>query len=306
LIPTPAVLRSAAAGALLCLCACSGGPSAPEFREARAWSFLVRQISFGPRFAGAPGSARQLAWLREQLATSADTVLLQPFSAPGEDGRALACTSVVARVRPAARERVLFVANRDTRRRAEGSLAPRDQRRPVPGANLNASGMAVLLEMAQLFREQPPPVGVDLLFADCDDYSGESAFAGTRHFLRSQPGYRARYAVVVQAVGDYDARFPMDAASAPAAAARVWSAARRLGYDSLFVPEAGRPRPSAAPLLAAAGVPPVVVRDPEYGPAEVRWHGVDDLPQYLRRETLGAVGRTLVAALYAEPPAPEP
>lgn len=307
LIPFRGAVRSAAPGLLLLgAAACAERPPpAPEFHAGRAWSHLVAQVAFGPRYAGQRGHERQLAWLREQLAFRADTVLLQPFAAPGEGGAPLPWTNVVARFRPELRERVLLVANRDTRRRADGATDPLGRRRPVPGANLNASGVAVLLELAQGLHEQPPPVGIDLLFADGDDFSDSMAFAGTRHFLRSMPGYRPRYAVVVQAVADYAPRFPVDPASAEAPGRRMWEMARRLGEDTLFVAERARPLRSQAEVLAAAGIPAVVVRDPEYGPANARWHSVDDLPKYLKRETMGAVGRVLAATLYAEPPDPE-
>jgi glutaminyl-peptide cyclotransferase len=291
---------------LLCAAACADRPPpAPEFQESRAWSYLVQQMAFGPRHPGRLGHARQLAWLQQELGYRADTVLLQRFTGTGEAGRTLAWANVVARFRPELTERVLLVAHRDTRRRADGSADSLERRRLVPGANVNASGVAVLMEMAQVFHQQPPPVGVDLLFADGDDYSDSAAFAGTEHFIRSMPGYRPRYAVILQGVGDYDARFPMDAASAAGPAGRMWDVARELGYDSLFVAQRARPLPSQAAILSAAGIPAIVVRDPDYGPANLRWHGADDLPKYLRRETLGAVGRTLAATLYAEPLQPE-
>jgi glutaminyl-peptide cyclotransferase len=288
-------------GVLLLAAACARRSPAPEFREERAWSFLVQQVGFGPRVPGHRGHARQLAWLREQLAPRADTVLLLPFTAPGADGAPVEWTSVLARFRPGLRERVLLVAHRDTRGRADGALDPRDRRRPVPGANVNASGVAVLMELAQLLRQQPAPVGVDLLFVDGDDVS-DTGFAGTRHFLAAMPDYRARYAVILQGVGDYDARFPVDPASADTPRRRIWETARALGYDSLFVEARGPELAGPAPLFAAAGIPAALVRDAEYGPANVRWHGVDDLPAFLKRETLGAVGRVLAETLYAETP----
>lgn len=307
LIPIRRAVRSAAPGLLLVAAAACGPrtPPVPEFHEGRAWSYLVSQVAFGPRHPGHRGHARQLDWLREQMQFRADTVILQPFTMPGEGGAPLRWTNVVARFRPELADRVLLVAHRDTRRRADGAAEAADRTRPVPGANLNASGVAVLVEMAQLFRQQPPPIGVDLLFADGDDYSEATAFAGTRHFLASLPGHRPRYAVVLQAVGDYEPRFAMDPASAPGPAGRMWDAARRLGLDTVFVPDRGPGRPGQADVLSAAGIPTVVVRDAEYGPANLRWHAVDDLPQYLERRSLGAVGRTLAATLYAEPPDPE-
>lgn len=303
-IPTRGAVRSAVAGALL-LCACADRPSAPEFQADRAWSHLVRQMSFGPRYAGNDGHRRQLAWMVEELEFRADTVVRQAFTATDSSGKTLRMTNLVARFRPELAERVLLVANWDTRRRADGSPDSLDRRYPVPGANLNASGVAVLMEMAQLFRDQPPPVGIDLLLADGDDYSREVQMRGTRHFIQSMPGYRPRYAVVLRAVADVHAEFPMDSASAASAAAparRVWEAARRLRYDSVFV---ARMAPPAAqgPVLAAAGIPAVVIADREYGPLNMRWHSTDDLPRYLSRETLGVVGRTLAAVIYAEAPA---
>lgn len=306
MIPTRGAVRSAALAGALVLCACGDRPPpAPEFDQDRAWSHLVRQLSFGPRYADSPGHRRQLAWMVEELEFRADTVIRQTFTVRDPAGRALEMTNVVARFRPELADRVLLVANWDTRRRADGSPEPLDRRLPVPGANLNASGVAVLMEMAQLFRQQPPPVGIDLLLADGDDYSREVQMTGTRHFIRSMPGYRPRYAVVLQAVADVEASFPMDAGSRAAAAEharRIWAAAERLGYDSVFVAKTAAAAANQGPVLAAAGIPTVVVADREYGPLNRRWHAVDDLPRYLSKETLGLVGRTLAAAVYARAP----
>ena len=296
-------LRSVAPAALLLfsLAACADRvPPPPEFREERAWAHLGAQVSFGPRYAGHRGHARQLAWLREQLRFRADTVVLQEFTFAGEGGRPLRWTNVVARFRPAAAERVLLVAHRDTRPTAPGSRDPADRRRATPGANVNASGVAVLMELAQLLKEQPPEIGVDLLFADGDDYSDSTAFRGTRHFVRSMPGYRARYAVVLRGVGDYDPEFPLASDSAAGPARRIREAARRMGTDPLFTTVRAEPAPGQGAVLAAAGIPTVVLQDREYGPLNVRWHTVDDWPRYLKKESLGAVGRTVAAAVWAE------
>lgn len=295
--------------AVLLLAACADRPPPPpEFNENRAWAHLGQQVAFGPRYAGNRGHERQVEWLLHELRFRADTVLQQKFTATGEEGRTLQLSNVLARFRPEAAERVLLVANLDTRRRAGGSPDPLDRRFPVPGANVNASGVAVLLEMAQLFKEQPPPVGVDLLFSDGDDYSAGTRLEGARRFVREMPGYRPRYAVVLQGVADLDARFPVDsasAASAPEPTRRIWEAAKRLGYDTVFVAETAPALDGQGPVLAAAGIPAVVVADREYGPGNLRWHASDDLPRFLSKETLRLVGRTLAALVYGETPAEE-
>ena len=311
LIPIRGAARSAALAVVVLIvvvlaAACGDRrPPAPDFNANRAWSHLNQQLAFGPRYAGNPGHRRQLAWLLEQLEFRADTVLAQKFTTHDAEGKALELTNVVARFRPELADRVLLVANWDTRRRADGSPEPLDRKFPVPGANVNASGVAVLMEMAQLFKEQPPPVGVDVLLADGDDYSREVSMAGTRYFLGRMPGYRPRYAVVLQGVADAAAMFPMDAGSAAEPARRMWDAAKALGYDSVFVAQTAPPAANQGPVLAAAGIPTVVVADREYGPLNMHWHASDDLPRFVTKATLELVGRTLAAAIYAEAPAGE-
>jgi len=294
---------------MLLLASCSrGAPPPPEFSDARAWTHLRSQMGFGPRYPGDKGSQRQLLWLLDELKFRADTVIQQPFTAPGEGGRPVKLTNVLARFRPELRDRVLLVAHRDTRRRADGSPDPLDRRFPTPGANVNASGVAVLMEMAQLIKEQPTLVGVDILFADGDDFRDEADFAGTRHFLARMPGYRPRYAVVLQGVGDRLAEFPRDSlsvATAAQATARVWDAAKAADADSVFVQRTAPPMRNAGRVLAAAGIPTVIVADREYGPDNMRWHAIADRTEFVSRETLGLVGRVLATAVYGEQPSGE-
>lgn len=308
-IPNRAASRSVLLAALALPLAGCGEPKAPpppDFEQDRAWAALVQQVSFGPRYAGGRGAGRQAEWLLDQLKFRADTVVEQRFMGVGEGGRDVPMSNVLARFRPELKDRVLLVAHRDTRRRSDGSMEPLDRRFPTPGANLNASGVAVLMELTHLFRQQPPPVGVDLLLTDGDGVSRESNFAGTRHFLASMLGYRARYAILVQGVGDRELLVPRDSlsvATAAEATARVWAAAEQLRYDSVFVDSVARPVENGARALAAAGIPVVVVADREYGPGNVRWHSVEDKVEFVSRETLGVVGRVIAAALYAETPA---
>lgn len=281
-------------------------PPPPEFHTGRAWAYLGQQMAFGPRYPGDRGAERQLAWLLDELRFRADTVVQQRFTFPGEEGRPLEAVNVLARFRPELEERVLLVAHRDTRRRADRTSDPLDRKRPVPGANVNASGVAVLMEIAELFRQQPPPIGVDLLFPDADEYAAAQRMAGVRHFLEAMPEYRARYAVVLQGVGDADPRFPRDEGSlrsAPGPTARLWEAAARLGYDSVFVAETAPALESQGPVLAAAGIPAVVVADREYGPGNLFWQAYDDQTAHTAAGTLEIVGRTLAALLYGEPAA---
>lgn len=77
----------------------------------------------------------------------------------------------------------------------------------MPGANDGASGTAVLLELARLFSAVPPPMGVDLLFVDGEDYGPgvEDMFLDSRRYAeRLASEGRPVYGVLLDMVGDAD------------------------------------------------------------------------------------------------------
>jgi glutaminyl-peptide cyclotransferase len=293
---------------LLALCACTrGDPSLgryvdhPDFSADVAWAFLTDQVAIGPRYAGTKPHDRAVRWLREQLSFRADTVVVQPFAFTTAAGKRVEMTNVLARWRPAEARRILLVAHWDTRPRAEDSADPADRRFPVPGANDGASGTAVLVALAEVFRQQKPEVGVDLLFTDGDDFV-DGRWLGTEHYVAemgSSP--RPAFAVVLDLVGDRDAWLPKDAGSirhAPAVVRRVWGTAAEMGKDSVFVAETVPDSLGAHLLLSRAGIPAARLNDPEYGPGNSWFHTVRDLPAGTRRETLALVGGVLAEVVY--------
>ena len=133
-----------------------------EFDGSRAFGYVEQQMAFGPRIPGTPGHERAGDWLVAQFRARADTVWVQPFAHVTQRGDTLHLRNILARFRPDAAERVLFLAHWDTRPRADQSPNLAQQRLPVPGANDGASGVAVLLGVADALKAKPPAVGVDL------------------------------------------------------------------------------------------------------------------------------------------------
>ena len=75
-------------------------------------------------------------------------------------GEHLHLKNYIARFRPKAADRVLYLAHWDTRPIADQDANLGNQRRPVPGANDGASGVAVLLGVADALKRHPPAGGV--------------------------------------------------------------------------------------------------------------------------------------------------
>ncbi len=300
------LFRAFCAVTLLALAACArAAPEPRPFDPTLAWAHLGEQLAFGPRVAGLPPHERQLRWMEDQLGFRADTVIVQRFTGRA-GGKTLRFANVFARWRPEATERVLLVAHWDSPRYATRDPEDHLQRRPVPGANEGASGTAVLMELAQLFHEVPPAIGVDILLTDGLERGEGGTGMGARHFLANRPaGYRPRWAVYVTRVGDRDLRIPMEGASAqaaPDAVRRVWDVAREVGMDSVFLARTGEALEGEHQLIAAGGIPTAAIIDPEYGRQNELWRTTDDAIDQVRRESLGAVGTVLSALVYRERP----
>lgn len=276
----------------------------PAFDSARAFEHLRRQVAFGPRVPGTPGHAAQLAWMKEYLATRADTVIEQPFTHTTRAGETLAMTNLFARFRPDAQDRVLLVAHWDTRPTSDQASSAADRAKPVPGANDGASGTAVLLELADMFRRTPPTIGVDLLLVDGEDYgpTGDDMYLGAKHFAANLPaGYRPFYGILLDMVGDRDLRFPVESNSqqfAPEVVQRVWGLAQEMGYGDIFpLSDGGAVEDDHIPLNRA-GIRTIDIIDFDYGPGHRYWHTPQDVPENTSAESLRIVGEVIAELVY--------
>src|SRR5437867_10646928 len=171
-------------------------------------------MQFGPRIPGPPGHGRTGDFILEHLRATADTVAIQSFTHVTRQGTSLHLRNFLARFRPAATERVLLLAHWDTRPHADQSANLAQQRLPVPGANDGASGVALLLGVADALKAKPAALGVDLLFTDGEDYGTSwsaweadtsDVLIGSRYFAAHQPpGYQPLFAVLFDMVADKD------------------------------------------------------------------------------------------------------
>jgi hypothetical protein len=308
--------RLAASIVLLAGCAETGGgatagggdPSTrverPAFDGEQAHELLRRQVAFGPRIPGTEGHRLQLEWMTAWLQERADTVIAQSFTQVTSSGDTLELTNLFARFRPDQRDRVLLLAHWDTRPTSDEASDPAQRETPVPGANDGASGVAVLMQLAEMFSTEPPPVGVDLLFVDGEDYGPTIAdmLLGSRYFAANLPaGYAPLYGVLLDLVGDADPLFPVEGYSeqfAPEVVRRVWGVARDLGYGGYFPPTVGGAITDDHVPLNRAGIRTIDIIDFNYGPGNSYWHTPEDLPEHTSAETLEMVGEVMAELVY--------
>lgn len=274
-----------------------------RFDGAAALSYAAAQVSFGPRVPGTEGHRRTAAWLDSLLSARADTVVTQRWDHVTLQGDTIPMINLIARFNPASTQRILFVAHWDTRPRSDGpAAAPADSATPVPGANDGASGVAVLLGIADALAAVPPTIGVDLLFVDGEDYGifaeKKDVLIGSRYYALHKVGPPPLYAVLFDMVGDRDLRISREGNSmvgAPEVVDLVWKTAEEAGFGHIFVGHEGTTVDDDHVELQKGGIRAIDVIDFSYGPNHSWWHTPHDTMDKLSAESLAAVGTVALA-----------
>ncbi len=281
----------------------------PRFDGRNAYTYLLKQTAFGPRNPNSAGHESCLAFLSQTMRSFADTVESQPFVQDGY-GEKLSLTNILARFKPGAPHRVLFLAHWDTRPRADNDPNPAHRNQPILGANDGASGVAVLLELAALLKQTPPPIGVDLLLVDGEDYGQEGQhdlyLLGSRYFASHlPPGYAPRFAVLLDMVGDSYLELPKEGYStqyAPDIVNLIWDTAKNLGVRQ-FVDAKGETIIDDHLPLNDAGIKTVDIIDFNYPDQSNRyWHSLNDTPDHCSAESLEAVGTVMTNVIFQQRP----
>jgi Zn-dependent M28 family amino/carboxypeptidase len=293
------------AAAVACTAKAGDDSRAPvrEFDGARAFTYAERQVAFGPRVPNSPAHRAMGDWLAAELATRADTVIVQSWRHTTGRGRTLELRNFFARFRPDATDRVLYVAHWDTRPVADKDANLGRQRLPIDGANDGASGVALLLGIADALKARPPALGVDLLFVDGEDYGDFSdsteTLLGAYYFAAHRPaGYQPLFALVFDMIGDKDLQLYYEGNSqsfAPEVVKRVWQTAERIGYSRTFIHGVRHTLIDDHIPLQRVGIHAIDLIDYDYGPNNAYWHTGEDTIDKIAGESLAIVGNVAIA-----------
>jgi hypothetical protein len=271
------------------------------FEGSRAFTEIETQVGFGPRVPGTPGARACAEYLSSRLSSLADSIWNDRWRHLNAGGDTLDLVNICASFQPNTSRRVLLCAHWDTRPVAEHDPDPDRRGLPIPGANDGASGVAVLLELARIFSLERPKTGVDIVLFDCEDYgdfyANRDVLVGSRRFAEINKRYRPELGILLDMVGDREARFTYEGHSwnaRPDDCRLVWETASRLGYGAYFLRQVGTGVIDDHLPLLGSGIRciDIIQMGLSY------WHTHQDTPDKCSPSTLEAVGRTVAAVVY--------
>jgi len=142
---------------------------------------------------------------------------------------------------------------------------------------------------------------VDIVLFDAED-SGTSGnnrswALGSQAFAKEKdPFYQPHFGILLDMIGDSDLQIYIEQHSqqyAPQVVNLVWRKAEELGVSEFIRTQKFAMYDDHVPLLEV-GIPCIDLIDYDYP----YWHTVEDLPDKCSPESLGKVGRVLVAVIY--------
>ena len=226
--------------------------------------------------------------------------------------------NIIASYNPDAPARILIAGHWDSRQWADNDPDKANHNTPIDGANDGGSSIGVMLELARQLQlandSNQVKIGVDFICWDAED-SGESAnntpnswclgsqyWSGIRHIQ----GYTARYGINLDMVGGNNTVFYREQYSikyAPTVVDKVWGAAQRIGYGKFFsYDDEGGYITDDHLQVNQGGIPciDIIGTDTENGGFPSTWHTLDDNIKHINKETLKAVGQTMLEVIWTE------
>ena len=248
-----------------------------RFDEDAAWAFLVRQVELGSRPAGSPGSRRLANLLRASIPRG------RYQSVPG------GLRNVIGTVPGRQPRRFVVVGAHYDTKDADGYV----------GANDNASGVAVVRQLARTIRPGMLRPTVVFAFFDGEETprgvpDSQILTRGLRGSRHGAPGLRrAEAMILLDLVGDPRLRLRRDVRADPRLWRRLRVAAGHVGAGRNFPS-----RPSVEVLddhvpFARVGVPTLPLIDLDYR----CWHEACDDLDAVSKRSLDLTGETVLELL---------
>ncbi len=288
----------------------------PTFDADSAYHFVDQQVNFGPRVPNSSAHKACGTFLAQELERLGAKVFQQNMTVTAYDKTPLEAMNIIGSYNLEKEKRILLFAHWDSRPYADHDANATLHKTPIDGADDGASGVGALLEIARQLSIKSPEVGVDIIFFDAEDY-GTPEFVDTyipdTWCLGSQfwaknphvPNYKADFGILLDMVGAKDATFYKEFTSMRYAARYVdlvWNTARNLGYGRYFVNADGNAiTDDHQYVISGRGIPCIdIIHTQPNGETGFgkHWHTSNDTMENIDRNTLKAVGQTVLEIIY--------
>lgn len=292
----------------------------PVFNADSAFGFVRTQVEFCPRVNNTKAHQKCATFLSEKLREFSKDVIVQSGTVKAFDGTSLGFQNIIATFGPSGNNRILLGAHWDSRPFADHDPDEANFYKAIDGANDGASGVGVLLEIARQLSLKPPPIGVDIILFDAEDYgppealqdnknSGDFWGLGSQYWAKNPhyPDYYAKYGILLDMVGAGGATFLMEGVSmeyAPDIVKKVWDIGNQIGYSSFFIYQrGGYITDDHYYVIRDRGIPMIDIIDLDHTSETGmyrHWHTVEDKLDKIETGTLRAVGQTVLTVIYSE------
>jgi len=271
-------------------------PAAPAadtaggFDGQRAYDHVADLVAIGPRSAGTEGGRRAREYIIGKLRSFGCPVDQETFHAQTPAGT-VEMTNVIAKITGARPDVLMFATHFDTKRLPN-----------FVGADDGGSSTGVMLELARLLCARENTLTIWIVFFDGEeafgDWSDTDGTYGSRELAArmalSGDLRRVKAMILADIVGNRNLRIKRELNSTPWLSDLLWSTAKRLGYEDIFVSEGTSIEDDHLPFLrrqvAAADI---INLEIPY------WHTPQDTLDKISPRSLAVVGHVLIETLPA-------
>ncbi len=291
----------------------------PEFNADSAYSYIAEQCALGPRVMNSAAHDSCALYIARKFEQYGATVTNQDAEGKLYDGTKIQMRNIIASYNLDNPSRIIICSHWDSRPWADNDADEQYHHTPIDGANDGASSVGVMMEIARQIQMKTPGIGIDFICFDAEDCGtpqwaekegeptsstwclGSQYWAGKHHV----DGYNARYGILLDMVGGSDCVFEKEMYSmyyAPNIVDKVWSKAQRLGYGELFKNNNGGAVTDDHVQVNQSGIPciDIIARDKNDDSFCKTWHTINDNISNINKQTLKAVGQTVMEVIYTE------
>lgn len=289
----------------------------PAYNADSAYHFVQQQVEFGPRVPNTNAHKKAAEYLAFKLEQYGMKLYRQQAVVKAYDDTPLNIVNLIGEYRPELKKRIMLFAHWDSRPFADNDNT--DRAKPIDGANDGGSGVGVLLEIARQLQIQKPEIGVDIMLFDAEDYGQPRGdmrrrasggwCLGSQYWARQphRENYNANFGILLDMVGATNAKFTREYISmtfAPHIVEKVWDVAASLGHGGYFVYQQTRHVGEDDHLYInkIRRIPSIdiIQYDASTGAFAPHWHTHDDNMEVIDKQTLAAVGETVLATVLLE------